>query len=231
MTPTPLSPSLSSSLHTTFQDGFSQVYRHLLLSLTDSSYSHLASALEPTLYAKLDSDLSYLSRQGLTLHLVNPDAPVTFTLCNAIHKVGVPINRSDVREKGFYLISSQPSHLVDKKHVKMHILDIFNFREIPDFNSVIRLMKTEILQIDCLIRTSMKLIVKNASGEIVQNSDKIDQIEEHCLQFETYLTEKLQKFGIFSMPKDIEMKDWKWVLTDVDRELEGNKYKIVRDFS
>jgi hypothetical protein len=98
-----LPENLETCINLAFGSGFEEVYSHILRSIVEGQVRVLEEALEPTLYFKLTSDLSYLSRHALTLKLLNSIARVRTSFCNAKYNSGVPINRSEVRNVGFYV--------------------------------------------------------------------------------------------------------------------------------
>jgi hypothetical protein len=90
-------------------------------------------------------------------------------------------------------------------------------------------MKQGVLQLQCIVRTNLKIAVVNAAGEIVQNCKEGE--EEHLLQFEASTAdEKLDQNGKYSPPNPFDKPNRQWILTDVDHELAGNPYKVVRSF-
>jgi len=223
-----LPDKLEKAIKDTFSDGFSQVYSHILRTLVAGRLDTLQESLEPTLHAKVVSDLSYLARQGQVLTLLNPGAQVQVAFCNAKHHFGVPINRAEVRDFSFIVVHPTFSHYVSKKDVNMYMLDLLKLPSLPDSKTIAGLMKQEVLKLDCLVRTSMKLAVLNAAGETLQGGKEGE--EEHLLQFAAGLTDQQAQLGLFSMPDELEMQNWQWTLTDIDHELSGNPYKVSKSF-
>lgn len=221
-----LPETLEKAISSTFQAGFEEVYSHILRSLVAGQFHTLEESFEPTLHAKIASDLSYLDRQGLVLALRDQNARVEVTFCNAEHHFGVPINRSEVRDLKFFVVHAALSNYVRKSDVKMHLLDLLATSTLPNLTSAADLMKQEVLKLDCVFRSTMKIAVLNLAGEILQGEG--EGAEEHILQFEAAITAKQSQLRLLSMPDPVEMQDWQWVLTDIDQALAGNPYTVTK---
>lgn len=220
----PLKPFLEKQLQSYFSSGFSQVYGHLLRTITTGEVDELSESVESTLFSRLKSDLSALQHEELKLELINDGADVSVQFYNAKHCYGVPISRAETRRFKYSMKQGPRSDYVDTKDCVLFILDFFNFiGASKDAKFLSSAIKYETLWVDCIMRSKMKLLVVNKQGEVLQGQ-RDEQEEAHLLQFEATIGKPPEKGGLFALPETINLPDVDWVLTDVDRRLDGNPY-------
>ena len=221
-----LLPRFEQELYADFHKGFQAAYTALLQAFVTWDSATLTEALDKKLNQRVTACLARLKGEKQTLEVLNSSAAVSLSLWNAQIHISPPHRhrpKLPFREyfRVYYNVSdseneSPPSSDSEEPRVRPSDLQIW----------AIEKQKHATLTVDCLYSSCQKLLLRQASGQIVRGRADM-ALEQHWVRFETCFEaedpEEVMEFFLHG-EGDSPIREFGWTAVDVDFCLKGNPY-------